>query len=524
MKKIVKRMLAVLMIAVTFMGFTVNAVEITTNGQVGTVDTSSKLVTAQATLTVSNVQSSEKFSAYKILDVFYNEGNNTITYEFTKDFDSFRTSSQTYSSLSVDQYLALSGTSIETPNSSKREGELDKLASEYAAYVKKSGSSVQSGVALNTSGDSATATVAAGAYLILPTATTRVFGVMVGNVTPARGDDGEWKIEGTSIVAKATAPTVKKTVGDDVSSTKSYSYGETITYNIEVTVPAYPTDALNKKFVLTDTMSEYLVFSGFDNMVMLDGGTSLSITHSDEKNATVSTSDKKEVAKIVIDDEKHTMTIDFTIDNITSNKISISYDTTLSNQAPLGTKTPITNSVGEGPDPTPDPGTTETKPDEDEGGKTTVTTYGIKLIKYDSKDTSTDKKTNVLKGAGFKLCSTQDCESPLATNTTDDQGVIEFKGIKAGTYYLIETKAPTGYSLIKNPIVVQVNENTQESTAKYDSESGMVEVLVSNTLVGSLPVTGGAGTILFTVSGAIIMIGAIWFIFIYKKKNKEAQS
>ena len=46
--------------------------------------------------------------------------------------------------------------------------------------------------------------------------------------------------------------------------------------------------------------------------------------------------------------------------------------------------------------------------------------------------------------------------------TTDDTGIIKFKGLAAGTYYLVETKAPEGYNKLAKPIEITIADTTTE--------------------------------------------------------------
>ncbi|MGF2145714.1 SpaH/EbpB family LPXTG-anchored major pilin [Vagococcus fluvialis] len=97
------------------------------------------------------------------------------------------------------------------------------------------------------------------------------------------------------------------------------------------------------------------------------------------------------------------------------------------------------------------------------------------------------------------------------TFTSDKDGKFEVTGLKFGTYYLEETKAPDGYVLLKNPIEFTVDENS------YNKKQ-TVEVV--NKHKGSLPMTGGIGSIVFVVGG----ISAFGFAaFYFKKRLSEAK-
>lgn len=524
MKKTIKKMLSVLLIATMFMGFTVSALDITTDsGTSGTTDTAAKKVTNKGTITVTNVVARDTLSAYKILDAFYNTTTNVLTYDFTSDFKAFLAASTTYRTLTVSQYMdaahITSGNISNGSTTTTGANSLDKLVSEYTAYL-KTNSKMNTGTALTTNSNYATVSVEAGSYLILPTATTRVYAVMVGNVTLQPDTGNTWKIEGTSIVAKVSYPSIKKTIGDKTSeaTSGSYSYGDTIKYNIALTVPTYPTNATNKKFTVVDTRSEYLTLTEFGNMVITDGESALTFSKKTDTTAEFMSGENK-VATVTLDNTQHTITIDFDVDKINSGKININYEVKLANNAPLGDSTNIKNSavLTYSNDPyDPSKGTTDTPSDE----TTVVTTYGIRVLKYDAQT----GKSKPLQGAVFDVYNNDDYSSShkVGTITTDASGIAKLDGVKNGTYYLKETRAPAGYTLYTSSLVVDATKTAGLGTDKY--EDGYFIIEVPDTLVGNLPVTGGMGTILFTVSGAVLMIGAIWFIFVYKKnkKNQEA--
>ncbi|MGL5685947.1 MAG: SpaH/EbpB family LPXTG-anchored major pilin, partial [Vagococcus fluvialis] len=92
-----------------------------------------------------------------------------------------------------------------------------------------------------------------------------------------------------------------------------------------------------------------------------------------------------------------------------------------------------------------------------------------------------------------------------------ENGKFEVTGLKFGTYYLVETEAPDGYVLLKNPIEFTVDENSY-------NQKQTVEVV--NKHKGSLPLTGGIGSIVFVVGG----ISAFGFAaFYFKKRLSESK-
>jgi fimbrial isopeptide formation D2 family protein/LPXTG-motif cell wall-anchored protein len=113
--------------------------------------------------------------------------------------------------------------------------------------------------------------------------------------------------------------------------------------------------------------------------------------------------------------------------------------------------------------------------------------------------------------------------------TTDASGAASFNGIAAGTYYLEEVKAPDGFNPLKEPIEIKITETTYDATGTatagkltiVTTENDGVEagdITLDNTNTGKmtvtnftgteLPETGGIGTTIFYLLGAILVIGA----------------
>ena len=98
---------------------------------------------------------------------------------------------------------------------------------------------------------------------------------------------------------------------------------------------------------------------------------------------------------------------------------------------------------------------------------------------------------------------------------TDNNGAATFGGLADGTYYLVETKAPAGYNRLEEPAELTVAGSTTDTTklsniAKVPNSTGTV-----------LPSTGGMGTTVFYVLGAVLVLGAV-VLLVTKKRMSDA--
>lgn len=166
---------------------------------------------------------------------------------------------------------------------------------------------------------------------------------------------------------------------------------------------------------------------------------------------------------------------------------------------------------------------------------TTTYTFEIPVFKYTGENTP-------LAGAKFTLYSDKECKNPISlvkeadnnvyhratTNesnnftitkiteiTTDNTGIFKITGLDADTYYLTETEAPKGYNKLASPIKVEIND---DGTLKVDGES-ITQVNVENKTGTLLPSTGGMGTTMIYMAGAILVI-ASGIVLVSKKRSK----
>ncbi|MGO0107025.1 SpaH/EbpB family LPXTG-anchored major pilin [Streptococcus suis] len=96
------------------------------------------------------------------------------------------------------------------------------------------------------------------------------------------------------------------------------------------------------------------------------------------------------------------------------------------------------------------------------------------------------------------------------------EGKFEVKGLKEGTYYLKETKAPEGYALPSDKIQFTVNRGSWGAGEAVNTTNFQQ---VKNKKI-TIPQTGGIGTVVFTVVGLSTMVFA--FIAMKKRQAEEA--
>ncbi len=175
---------------------------------------------------------------------------------------------------------------------------------------------------------------------------------------------------------------------------------------------------------------------------------------------------------------------------------------------------------------------------------TTQTTYtytiDLDVSKIAELKSETDEK-KYLEGAEFEIYSepnTVEGRELITTITTDELGQALYSSLGAGTYYLKEVKSPEGYNKLREEIEIEVTATCDEFgtitwTVEDKTNNNLilvqivekegttipeVKLQVENTSGFQLPSTGGVGTIVFTVTGIIIMLVSISCL---KSSNKK---
>ncbi len=121
---------------------------------------------------------------------------------------------------------------------------------------------------------------------------------------------------------------------------------------------------------------------------------------------------------------------------------------------------------------------------------------------------------------------------PVVTQvTSDSNGAFSFGGLKDGTYYLHEIKAPAGYNKLDKPrkieIIPEFNEDGKLTDVKYKlddeevtaNEGQTVVIAIENNKGSTLPSTGGMGTTILYIVGAVLVVGAGVVLFTKRRMS-----
>ena len=143
-------------------------------------------------------------------------------------------------------------------------------------------------------------------------------------------------------------------------------------------------------------------------------------------------------------------------------------------------------------------------------------------------------------------------ETVLLANMGTDQNTLLVRGLDAATYYLKETKVPSGYYAPKGGFAVQLTgereafgealngnlaaapassftatnttDNVLLGTASVNgTEQNRLDASLKNSSTPVLPTTGGVGTVMFTVIGLLCMGAALWFFLFARRRRKDEQ-
>ena len=143
-----------------------------------------------------------------------------------------------------------------------------------------------------------------------------------------------------------------------------------------------------------------------------------------------------------------------------------------------------------------------------------------------------------LSGAEFKLYQVENgvraSEALLELVSANDGMLMDAESnkvftLKTGVYHLIETKAPAGYNLKTEPVVITVSKDqvvfqdgeTEAATDfNFNPTTKVFSMDIPNTPGVELPATGGPGSLGYTFFGAGLALLAL-LAFLKRRKEQE---
>ncbi|WP_051688458.1 SpaA isopeptide-forming pilin-related protein [Butyrivibrio sp. AE2032] len=317
---------------------------------------------------------------------------------------------------------------------------------------------------------------------------------------------------------KNTAPTVDKKITDveDVAGTKDISsdgkkalaqVGKEVTYTATIKVGEG-----SQNLVFHDTMDAGLTFVRRDS----EGNDKVSVTGVAANQYTIKDTP----------DDGDTITIEFADGIAKDTTITITYKavvnanavTELKNDAYLsyGQSYTTTHSVAE------------------------VYNAKISVIKKNGMNTENDSDDEALAGAGFVLKRSENGSTKYYQLTTAADGKLSvawvddianateyksdatgnvpaFVGLSNGTYKLEEKTVPSGFNKAADvEVIISGGDYSEDSIAALD-----VSRTIKNNKGSLLPTTGGIGTTIFYIVGAILVIAAVAYFILRRKSDAE---
>ena len=447
-------------------------------------------------ITVTDAQKGETYSLYKLFDLSYDQENTPtkFAYTYTKNgaADAFLTALQAQESpfaLEEIKTTVDAGKYNVTLKDGKKDVDVVKFLKDNAASLPKP-QTKEAG----TDGNLVFDQLDHGYYYLTSTSGTLV---TLDSNTPT-----------VDVQDKNEAPTLTKLVQEDSNQSwgakNTASVGETV--NFKITIAAKQGA---KNYVVQDALPAGMTYNG-----------------------DLAVAGAAEATDYQVNAQGQNITVTFEkayLDKIAQNTdIVITYSATVNHSAVVGAAGNVNTAY-----------MTYGAQGQTADATTTTYTYGFDLVKTTLVGDPGQEAHKLLNGAAFKLYDAKKggneivliqqadgsyhplVGEKIATNLIDmtQTAKVRINGLDNGTYYLEEVQAPAGYNKVKERIEVKIeNANLDATVDDTDYTSGGIEVV--NRTGAELPSTGGMGTTMFYVLGAVLVLGAA-IALVAKRRVRE---
>ena len=488
--KLIKKMLAIMFafMMVVGMGTKVNAEE---GAQPNT----------KGSITITNALPKQEYKLYRLLELeSFNTTSGAYSYKLSEKWKGFISDAN----YNAGKYLKEENGYVTWIDENSDDATVRVFAEEALKYAQVNGIECDSLIKNETDSEKSIAAnnLPLGYYLVDSSA-----GALC-NVNTTRPN--------VEINEKNGTPTVEKKVKEDskdtFESSNTADIGQTLEFKTTITAQAGA-----QNYVLHDKMDAGLTFTGTVSVSLKKNDTKPEQILENNKDYVLKTSDLGEIC---------TFHIEFTKDLCDSlsagDQIIVSYSAILNENAVVGNagnKNDTWLKYGNGTDTA--------------HSSTTTKTYEIPVFKYTgnnkplagakftlSKNSNGSdpieliKVNDETKDLTYRVAKTG--EKPVATEiTTPSNGKFVIQGLDADTYYLTETEAPKGYNKLASPITIVIAEDGKVTS----NGSEVTTVNVENKTGTLLPSTGGMGTTIIYMAGAILVI-ASGIVLVSKKRSK----
>ena len=143
----------------------------------------------------------------------------------------------------------------------------------------------------------------------------------------------------------------------------------------------------------------------------------------------------------------------------------------------------------------------------------------VQVEKID-KDTGAHIKSNKFR---FGIYEDVECTKLIKeAGANEYEGTALFEGLRFGTYYIKEIKAPLGYKLSEQVVKIEINDKgVFADGVSLEENNGVYSFKYYNSLLPIIQTGNEMNYALLLVIGAIAITGIIGGIILLKKKNNK---